>query len=76
MTKYLLLLLLSSCGFHVTSDPVRVDPITVNHNLSIDTNAVINYCKLVACSAATNQNQCANDCYSTFFNILGASSIK
>lgn len=61
--RYLVLLLLSSCGVTVHTDPVQVNPIQVNVNF--DLNPIEDYCKTECTKLYTDPNDktsCSNDC--------------
>lgn len=72
--RYLsLLALLTGCGVTVHSDPVQVNPITVNHVVTVNLDSVTNYC---TASCVSNQDpiHCSQNCYDTFLTILNAAT--
>lgn len=68
-----LLLLLTGCGIHVSSDPVRVDPVTVNHVISIDTAELEAFFRAYCSNLYTSQsdiNTCVNNEMAVFWDAL------
>lgn len=68
-----LLLLLVSCGINVHVDPIKTDPIKVEHTVTIDYNLVNTYCtsKCAATSSdPTVVDSCTNDCFRNFIDVL------
>lgn len=69
--KYLLLLFVfPACGIHVSSDPIKVAPITVNPvTVTVSYESVQTYC---TSSCVNNQDPttCSTDCVNQFFNIF------
>jgi len=63
--KYLVLLLLSGCGIHVTSDPI-----IVTHKL--DLSLVRPYCE----QKCNNDAACVTTCINDFLLTLGSVSVK
>lgn len=64
--KYLFLLLLSSCGIHVSSDPVIVE-----HR--IDLASIEPYCRTL-CVEDPDVEVCTKKCVNNFLDILGNAS--
>jgi hypothetical protein len=62
--KYAFLLLtLSGCGIHVSSDPVRVE-----HYLTINLEAVAQYCQ----ATCDGDLACYNECFDRIIKLLSA----
>ena len=69
--KYLLLLILSSCGMHVHVDPIETKPIVVNHYLNINYDLVSSYCAQKCTATPTvDQTACSDACFHDFVDVL------
>lgn len=71
--KLLILLLLTSCGVNVHVDPIKADPVQVNHTITIDYNLVSTYCQS-KCNGLSNDpavtQKCTDDCFHNFLDVL------
>jgi hypothetical protein len=65
----LFLLSLTACGIHVSSDPVKVDPIQVTHTVTIDYDSIVNYCRQ-QCNGRSDFDTCTMQCYDNMIDFL------
>jgi hypothetical protein len=67
--RYLMLFSLASCGIQVKVDPVKVQPVTVNHVIDINLEKVTAFCR-ADCIGALDPIKCTAECYDKFLNIF------
>lgn len=73
MIKYLILLLLTSCGINVHGqlDPVTIKPVDLVVTTSVNLNAAKAYCS----SICNGDDICTNNCYNQFLSVFGAATL-
>jgi len=66
---------MTSCGIQVKVDPVKVQPVTVNHVIDINLERVTSFCQ-ADCINDSEPVICTAVCYDKFLNIFNLATQK